>query len=84
VKIQAVDLWDHITKSRGDVSGMVSIDKATHAPVEVAKLEHTPDLVVAKVCFAQIWYFMLFRETTVQFQIVRQSHVTGLPDMPKL
>jgi hypothetical protein len=27
---------------------MVSIDKVTHAPVEVAKLEHTPDLVVAK------------------------------------
>jgi hypothetical protein len=57
-KDTAVDLWDHITESRGDVTGMVSINKVTHA-----KLEHTPDLVVAKVCFAQIWYFMLVRET---------------------
>jgi hypothetical protein len=40
VKIRAVDLWDHITESRGDVTGMVSIDKATHAPVEVAKFIH--------------------------------------------
>jgi hypothetical protein len=35
VKIRAVDLWDHITESRGDVTGMVSIDSCSSRSCQI-------------------------------------------------